>query len=149
MYIGGALQARKVTVKVPSVSASIRGLPNGQNYCFKVAAENANGQGPKSRFTNCVTVGTPGAPTAPSAVRVTKGSLRVTFVASPSNGAPIDTYVAYCYPTSGGRWRAARGKASPLLVTRLSTGRTYQCQTSAQNKWGIGVPSALSAVVVA
>jgi titin len=149
MYIGGSLQAKKATVKVPNVSASISGLPNGQNFCFKVAAENANGQGPKSRFTNCVNVGSPGAPTRESAVRVTKGSLRVTFVASPSNGAPIDSYVAYCYPTSGGQWRATRGKAGPLLVTKLSAGRKYQCETEAQNKWGLGVPSTLSAVVIA
>jgi hypothetical protein len=93
--------------------------------------------------------GAPGQPGIPTVVKPAPGSLRVTFAAPMSNGAPITSYSVTCTSTNGGVTKSSTGSASPITVTGLSITKTYRCQVSATNSRGTGPLSRPSAPITA
>ena len=122
-------------------TTTVKGLINGDVYTFTVAAENGLVVGPASVMTAPVTVGTPAAAAAVKVARTGKGTLKVSFSAARTNGAPITAYTARCRSSNGGRTRSKTGRAGPLTVTGLSAGKSYTCTVEATNSRGSGVAS--------
>lgn len=103
----------------------------GSNVGFTVAAVTGSGIGPQSVDVN-VTIGTPAAPHAVTATHAGKGAIKVAFKTGTNNGAAISGFVATCGSKS------SVGKASPLVVTGLKTGKSYTCTVTATNSRGTG-----------
>jgi hypothetical protein len=91
--------------------------------------------------------GAPGQPGTPSAVNVASGSLKVTFAAPMSNGAPITSYSVTCASANGGVTRTKTGTKSPITVTTLTPGKSYRCSVKATNSRGAGPASMPSPAV--
>ncbi len=124
-------------------------LVNGTSYRFTVTAENGTVEGPTSAISAAVTVGSPSAATALSAVRVAKGALKITFKVPRANGATITRYTATCRSNNGGATRAKAGKAPPLTMSGLTAAKAYTCVVVAKNSRGDGAPSGRSPSVKA
>ncbi len=76
----------------------------------------------------------PGAPQAVSAKWVTTSSVQVSFEAPVSDGGSAVTgYVVECTSSDGGAPSSTSGASSPLTLTKLTVGATYQCQVRAIN----------------
>ncbi len=90
--------------------------------------------------TGSFTINTPCAPTAVSAV-AGDGRATVSFSAPPSNGGsvPVTGYAVIATPTAGpGNPVTARGASSPITVTGLANGTTYDIKVIASNVNGDG-----------
>jgi hypothetical protein len=129
--------------------ASITGLSNGVNYRFQIAARTAVGTGAWSPKTAVITVGAPGVPGTPTAVKVASGSLKNTFAAPSGNGAPISSFTVICTSSNGGATKSNVGPASPITVTGATAGKTYTCRVKATNSRGTGPLSKPSNAVIA
>jgi hypothetical protein len=141
-FLNGVAQSATL---IPGLGTTtvISGLTNGQAYTFTIAAESGRTIGPASTPTGPVTVGAPTAPTALKVSPVSMNALRVSFKASHNNHAAITKYTATCTSRTGGT-ASASGTASPLTVTGLPHGRTYSCSVRATNRRGNGPWSARS-----
>jgi hypothetical protein len=81
----------------------------------------------------------PGAPTIGTAT-AGNGSITVAFTAPASTGSSaIIDYVVTC--SAGGNSRSQSGTASPITVTGLSNGTSYNCTVAATNSAGAGAAS--------
>ncbi|MDB4882252.1 MAG: fibronectin type protein, partial [Gemmatimonadetes bacterium] len=135
------------TTRAPASTASplvITGLTNGTTYQVKVRAVNGSGVGTAS----APLAGTPATtPTAPSISTVTQGNgqLTVAFAAPASTGGA--TITNYEYSTDNGTSWTTRGPASigsPIVITGLTNGTTYQVKLRAVNGVGSGTASSPS-----
>jgi predicted RNA-binding protein with TRAM domain len=72
----------------------------------------------------------------------------VTFAASANNGAAITSYTATCVSANGGATSAKAGAGSPLVVTGVTTGKTYTCSVKATNSRGAGPSAPALSVIV-
>jgi hypothetical protein len=124
-------------------------LTTGATYSCTVAATNARGDGPASKPSLPVIVGSPAPPTGVSAVHVASGSLRVTFTPGANNGSATTSYTTTCLSTNGGLSGSQTGSASPLTVVGLSVGKTYRCTVRGDNARGAGSESTPSATATA
>ena len=145
-YLNGVAQPPTLVPGTVTTTV-IRGLIAGDSYRFTVAAENGSVAGPASVMTSAVTIGTPGAAAAIKVAKVGKGAVKVTFTAAKSNGAPIKRYTATCTSTNGGKTKSKVGKASPLIVSGLTVGKTYSCSVTASNGRGTGPASRRSSAI--
>ncbi len=145
-YLGTVAQPAQVFNSTQAHQA-LTGLQDGKSYQFTVAAQNAGGTGPTSAKTAPIIVGSPSPPAKPTVTRVAAGSLKVAFKPPVSNGAPITKYTAGCASSNGGAGGLKSGAASPITVTGLTAGKTYNCRVSATNSRGTGPPSAPSAAI--
>jgi hypothetical protein len=127
----------------------ITGLTNGASYKFQVAARNAVGTSATNTSSGAIKVGAPGAPPKPTVAKVGSGSLKVTFTAPSSNGAPITSFTATCASSNGGVTKSKSGSKSPITVTGLGAGKTYTCRVTATNSRGTGPRSVPSASIKA
>lgn len=137
------------TPHVPAVTASplvITGLTNGIDYTVRIRAENAAGPGPASNSAEGTPTDspTPAPPSAPSilVVQAGNGQLTVDFL-PPANdgGSPVTNYE---FSTSNGLlWTRCNPAvtSSPIIITGLSNGTTYQVQIRAVNAAGHGAAS--------
>jgi hypothetical protein len=138
------------TSHAPAATASplvITVLTNGVEYTVRIRAENAAGPGAASNSAEGTPTATP-TPEPPSAPTITgitpgNGQLTVDFLA-PFNdgGAPVTNYE---YSTSNGLlWTRCNPAvtSSPLIITGLSNGTTYQVKIRAVNIAGHGAASA-------
>ena len=87
-----------------------------------------------------------GAPLPPAAVNVAPngaGALTVQYSAAGGNGAPVTGYTVVCVSHDGGATRGASADAATLsvVVSALTTGKTYTCSVTATNKRGTGPPT--------
>lgn len=125
----------------------VAALTNNKNYTCTVTAVNSAGAGPSSAPSNDVMPVAPTAPGAPTGVTVTPGSgtISVAFTAPASNGgAAITAYNASCTSSDGGAAGAGSGAASPIVVSGVTSGKTYTCTVTATNSVGTGAASAAS-----
>ncbi|KAA1421583.1 fibronectin type III domain-containing protein [Nocardioides humilatus] len=131
---------------------AVRNLTPGKSYRCKVRATNAVGNGAFSPLSASFTqpASRPGVPTGVTASSTTAGRGQVGFAAPASNGgSAITSYFTRCDSTNGGVTRSRSGATSPLLVTGLTSGKTYHCQVRATNAAGTSPMSAYSATFVA
>jgi hypothetical protein len=147
-YLDGAPQPVRV-FNSTSTRELVKNLKNGRSYQFTVAARNAGGTGRASAKTAAIIVGSPGRPQNVQAVKVAAGSLKVSFGASNSNGAPVTSYTATCISSDGGVTNTKSGAASPITVAGLTAGKTYTCTVKGTNSRGTGPSSFPSAPVTA
>ena len=140
-YIGAAAQATTLGAATP---ITVTGLTNGTTYTFTVAATNRVGTGAVSAASNSVTPAT--IPDAPAITGITSGNAQATiaFTAPAFNGgAAITSYTGNC----GGI--TATSATSPLTVTGLANGTTYNCTVAATNIVGPSLASTSSSVTPA
>ena len=137
------------TMRSPVSQASplvIAGLNNGSTYTVRLRAVNAVGGGSPSDQVLVSPRTTAGAPTIVAGASG-NGSASLAFTPPTSDGgAPISNYE---YSTDdGASWitRAPASTDSPVAITGLANGRTYQLRLRAANVAGAGIPSASVAV---
>ena len=127
---------------------SITGLTNDTTYSIKIRAYNSAGGGAASSAVSVTPTAAVSAPSAPTSLGATPGagSASITFTAGFNGGGEITKYQ---YTTNdGGSWTdAAAGTTSPLSITGLTNGTTYNIKIRAYNSAGGGSASA-SAVSV-
>lgn len=115
---------------------TVSGLTNGTPYTFKVTASNAAGTGSASAASNSIL--SLGAPGAPAITQIDQAEIFATVMFNaPANngGSSITGYTASC----GGL--TASASASPILITGLIGGMTYDCSVRATNANGTGAGS--------
>ena len=116
----------------------------GAGSCALTATQagNANFSSASAPATIVVNAAVPGAPTIGTTL-AGQSQVSIAFTAPASNGgAAITSYTASCTP--GGF--SATGATSPLVVTGLTTGTTYDCSVVATNAVGSGAASAIATV---
>ena len=106
-----------------AISATVTGLVNGTPYVFKVSAVNSAGAGTPSALAAATPLAPPSAPTITT---IDAGSqyLLVWFDAPTSDGGTPVT--AYEYQLDGGAWRTNSATSSPMTISSLTNGHTYQ-----------------------
>ena len=119
-----------------ATTETIARLINGRALTFTVAAINGYGTGTPSAASKPVIIGVPRAPTGIKATKVGAGKLKLTFNAALNDGAAISHYTATCTSTNHGVAKTAVGKASPIIINGLTTGKTYTCTVTATNGRG-------------
>jgi titin len=121
---------------------TITGLTNGTDYRFAVRAENEQGWGSFTALTAPIAPSASAAttPGAPSNVVITPGnsSVSVSFTASDNNGATISKYQ---YQLGSGSWTDAVGTTSPISISGLTNGTSYDIKLRAVNSVGDGAAS--------
>ncbi|MFM9967932.1 MAG: beta strand repeat-containing protein [Burkholderiales bacterium] len=122
----------------------VSGLVNGTAYTFTVTAKNSFGTGTASAASTAVTpaaaiVSAPDSPNCCSFVDAGNGMGILAFDPPANNGSPITGYAAICSYQSGAGVTlsiTATGTSSPLIITGLTNGTTYQCKLTATNAAG-------------
>jgi hypothetical protein len=154
---GGAVtQTSRAALSLPAGGTkspiTLTGLTNGHSYTFTVIASNAAGAGPSSDPSAAVIpAAVPGAPTAVSAT-ASDGEAVVSFSAPGSdNGSPITGYEVTAHdksnPLDASDGKAVSGPSSPVTVSGLVNGHTYNFTATATNAVGTGPASEPSAPV--
>jgi hypothetical protein len=135
-FLAGVAQPVHV-FNVTKTTELIGGLQDTKVYSFEIAAQNANGVGPFSAMSGGMIAGAPGQPGQVTAMRVSAGSLRVSFAAPNPDGSAITSYTATCVAT-GGATKTQTAKAGPITVTGLTPTKSYTCTVNATNSRGTG-----------
>ena len=115
----------------------ISGLTNGTSYNVKIKAVNSVGAGTESSQESGTPLSVPLSPTI-SSVTPSNGTLTIAFTAGGTGGSSITNYQ---YSLDGGATWTTRSPAattSPITVTGLTNGTTYQVQIRAVNSLGSG-----------
>ncbi|WP_333600902.1 beta strand repeat-containing protein, partial [Flavobacterium sp.] len=133
---GGTTYTSAGTTTSPIV---ITGLTNGTSYGVRLLAVTSAGDGAATATTNATPRTTA---TAPVITGITNGNgqLSVAFTAPSSNGGAAIT--DYKYSVNGGSTFTASGSTgSPIIITGLTNGTTYDVQLLAVNAAGDGAAS--------
>ena len=125
---------------------TITGLANATTYVIAIRAVTASGGGAASAGASVTTPGTPAAPTV-GAINAGDTTLSIPYTAGATGGSTITSY-QYQLATSGG-WTTAASSASPIVVTALANGTTYQVSLRAINAVGNGTASTPQSVTPA
>jgi len=119
-----------------STSTTITGLTNGTSYYVRVSAVNVAGSSTAVVSGSTATPKT--APSAPSISAIAAGnqSLSVSFTAGATGGSAI---TGYQYSVNGGStWATVSGTSSPITISGLTNGTSYQVALRAVNVVGNG-----------
>lgn len=130
---------------VIKTSAIVTRLIEGNEYIFRVRAENKMGTGPAVQTESVIArtqFNRPGAPDAPEVTKVAKDEMTVLWC-SPDNdgGKPITGYILEKKEEHGIRWTPVT--KSPIsdtrfTVTGLLPNHAYQFRVKAENEIGVG-----------
>lgn len=112
-------------------------IVNGTLYAVQLRAVNAAGAGPASASE---VVAPRGAPDAPSGLTISPAdeALTLTFSLGADGGSPI---TAIEYQLDGGAWVPAGSLSSPLTITGLDNGTSYDVRVRVVNAIGDGDPT--------
>ena len=128
-----------------SRSFVVENLTPGKTYTCTVMARNIVGFGPPSAPSAPVVV-LPLITGSPTITGATPGVESISLAFSPPTAATdIRDYHATCVSSDGGVTRSRDNGGSPIVVTDLTTAKTYTCTIMAENSLGFGAPSAPSA----
>lgn len=119
-----------------ATSTTITGLTNGTPYYVRVSAVNVAGSSTAVVSGSTATPKT--TPSAPSISSIAAGnqSLSVAFTAGATGGSAI---TGYQYSINGGStWATASGTSSPITISGLTNGTSYQVALRAVNIVGNG-----------
>ena len=123
---------------------TVTGLTNGTSYTFRVTAVNAGGTA--SSVSRAVTP--TGAPSQPLNLSYAAGAgyVDVSFTAPENNGGFSITSYSYSID-NGANWvtRSPQSTMSPVRITGLTDGTTYQVKLKAINPSGAGLASTVIA----
>jgi hypothetical protein len=122
----------------------ITGLTNGTPYNVQLKAVNAIGDGTATASTAATPATIPGAPTI-GTITPTDGTLSIAFTAGTTGGSAITNYK---YSTNGGGLFTACSPTqttSPIVITGLSNGTSYNIQIMAVNANGDGTATVSTA----
>ena len=117
----------------------ITGLTNGTSYNIKLRAVNAAGDGAESSAVTSTPITTTTAPTNLVAT-VGDGQVSVAFTAPTDNGGSAIT--DYEYQLDDGSFVSAGTTTSPVVITGLTNGTSYNIKLRAVNAAGAGAESA-------
>ena len=129
----------------------VRGLREGQEYAFRVAAVNAAGQGDFSPASDllqaCAPVSLPSAP-HPSVREVTKDSIRISWIPPDSDGGgKIKGYIVEKQEDGSDEWQKTSThqiQSNEFVVPNLRPGKKYLLRVIAANQAGLGEPGYIS-----
>jgi Tfp pilus assembly protein FimT len=138
------------TTRSPSSTASpiaVIGVTNSRSYTVSLRAVNAAGAGAASTVSS-TTSGTPssGPPGAPTIQGITPGDSQLTVAFQAPLAIGGSAISNYQYSTdSGTTWttRSPSSASSPLVISGLTNGTTYQVVIKAVNSQGAGSTSAV------
>ncbi|HTW08297.1 MAG TPA: fibronectin type III domain-containing protein [Acidimicrobiales bacterium] len=119
---------------------TVSGLSDGTSYTVEIEATNSIGTGPPSNSMSGTPLAVPGPPTIAS-VQVGPGTATVAFTAGNTGGGTI---TGYDYSTDDGATWTLTSTASPLSLSGLSAGTTYELELEAVNSSGPGAPASTS-----
>lgn len=125
--------------------ANVTRLIEGNEYIFRVRAENKMGTGPAVQTESIIArtqFSRPGAPDAPEVTKVSKDEMAVVWC-SPDNdgGKPITGYILEKKEEHGIRWTPVTKSpiaSTCLTVTGLLPNHEYQFRVKAENEIGVG-----------
>ena len=142
---GGGTWSSWVSAASTSSPVVITGLTNGTAYQVKLRAVNEVGDGAESAASSATTPYT--VPSAPTLGTITPGDaeLSVAFTLGGSGGSVV-TNVEYS-TDDGSSWTtpSPASTTSPIVVTGLTNGTTYQVKVRAVNAAGSGAASSATA----
>ena len=126
----------------PTSPITISGLTNGETYACRATATNDVGTSPVSEASAPFTLAT--APSMPEITSIEPGDTQVSINVSVADdgGSPITGYVIACL---GDRIIYGTSPTTPIMVSGLINGVTYQCLGSVTNAVGSSPNSELSA----
>lgn len=126
---------------------TVTSLTNGVNYSFRIAARNADGTSAYTSVRTATPTGPPPPPTSLSATPDTSSAV-IAFTSPVSDGgSPITNYQ---YSLNGGTtWTAfsPADTSSPVTITGLAPGTTYQLRLRAISTLGNGESSTVLTVI--
>lgn len=129
-------------------SAKVTRLVEGNEYIFRVRAENKMGAGPAVESAPIVArteFSKPGIPEAPEVVKISKEEMTVTWNPPENNGGKeISGYILEKKEEFGVRWSPCTKHSidsTQLTVTGLLRDHEYQFRVRAENEIGLGEPS--------
>jgi len=128
---------------------TVTGLTNRKHYTCTVAATNDRGTSAISDPSNAIVPAS--TPTPPTGVTVTSGNATasVAFTSSADDGgSPITSYRATCTSSNSGVTGTTAGTTSPIVVSGITNGHTYQCTATATNAIGTSAASSPSTTFV-
>jgi predicted RNA-binding protein with TRAM domain len=132
------------TTVFPATTSSpitINGLSNGTSYNVQIKAVNAIGDGAATASTVATPATTPSAPSI-TLITPSNGQLSVTFTSGATGGSAITNYK---YSIDGGSTfipLSPNATTSPITITGLSNGTSYNVQIKAVNVFGDGIATA-------
>ena len=126
---------------------SVAGLATGHAYSCSAVATNFFGVSAASS-PMVGSVGTPGLPRVVKVLTVSHG-LAVLVAPPAANGHPITGYRARCTSPDGGAPTSPTQATSPIIVNRLTAGKTYTCMVTALNARGSSPAATVGPVVAA
>jgi hypothetical protein len=125
---------------------SVGGLLTGHGYSCTAVAINLFGV---SATSNAIvgTVGTPGRPSVVKVLQIAHGNA-VLVTPPAANGHSISVYRARCTSTDGGAPSSPTQVTSPIIVNKLTVGKTYTCAITAMNSRGAGPATTIGPIGV-
>nr|XP_006823014.1 PREDICTED: titin-like [Saccoglossus kowalevskii] len=132
---------------VSETSFTVEKLTEGDEYEFRVCAENKAGVGQPSKSTGPHTAkppyAVPDAPGKPKVMEATEKSMTIKWTEPESDGgAKITSYVIEQKDEFSSRWSKVSMEPkmtdTTFTVTKLSEGSEYQFRVAAENKAGVG-----------
>uniref|UniRef100_H2YFD5 Titin n=1 Tax=Ciona savignyi TaxID=51511 RepID=H2YFD5_CIOSA len=143
-----------VTASVTACAYPVPRLLEGNEYIFRVKAENKMGLGPAIESSPVVAKSPydkPGAPSAPEITKIGNGTATIAWKAPDKDGGrDISGYFVEKREKKGVRWSPCNTKSimdRRLNVLGLSIGYDYQFRVAAENEMGVGEPSEPSKMV--
>jgi hypothetical protein len=149
-YLGGSGSDSAQGIALgPNGSITVVGQTNSVDFPVTVTRQAASvSEAFVTRFIEAQTATLPSAPIIGTAT-AGNGSAMVTFSPPTSDGwSAITGYTVTCIPSNGGIIRSSSGPTSPILVSGLSSGKTYTCSVVATNGVGSGLASSASNTVI-